>query len=647
MQSEEIMEDNSTSGSASTEQNSETVIPIDYDKPAEIETRKRHSKLYGAALKGDWHKAEIIFEKHENDDTAKLSKEGDTALHIAAAAGRPYFVEKLVRKMKKEDLAIKNNAGNTAFFLAAASENVAIVKAMIAENEDLIKIKGDNDMLPLVMAAITGNKEMIEYLYEATAEELLDDFNCIELLVSLINHGLYDIASDLVERHPKKAIARDKSQLTALHHLAKMPVQMPVHRFFFDCDLIKVGTRLLIKLCNCVINRCCSALRRGRMTDINTLSLRDRIKEREHRWTDQISLGHRFCKAIVEVLCEVAGEETPPSAFALIRHLWEQVILLDDSEISEIIRKPWPLMFEAAKRGNEKFLDIIWETYPDMMFEVDENHYTIFHFAVMYRHYHVFSFIYNIGPLKDLIVRKTDAKGNNILHLAAKLPPLDRSIIVSGAPVEQMRLEVFWFKKVKKMLCPVDAEAPNDDGKTASALFTEEHEELRKKAEKWTKGIANACIVAATLIATVAFTAGLTVPGGIKEETGTPNFVQRASFIIFAISDTAALLFSSFSIVCFISLFFYPYEERDLERGVAFVSRPIAMLYMGFFLDLHVGLYSLLYSVDLMMLGFCANMFIVFKDGKLWIPILITAMSAFASIIIWRQAAVAFRKRLR
>ncbi|XP_044496118.1 ankyrin repeat-containing protein NPR4-like isoform X2 [Mangifera indica] len=286
------------------------------------------------------------------------------------------------------------------------------------------------------------------------------------------------------------------------------------------------------------------------------------------------------------------------------------------------MRKPWPLMFEAAKQGNLLFLKTIWQTYPDMMFEVDEDHCSIFHVAVTYRHYIIFSFINKKGPLqKDLIVQKTDKEGNNILHLAAKLPPEDSSITKSGGPADQMKVELLWFKEVKRILHPVDAEAPNKKGKTARALFTEEHKDLRDKAEKWTKEIANAGIVAATLIATVAFTAALTVPGGTEEDTGTPHFVQRASFIIFAISDAAALLFSSLSIVRFISAFSSQYEEADFDSDLSPVLN---------------GLESLFLSVVFMMVGFCANMFIVFKDGMLWIPILITAMTAFASIIIYK-----------
>ncbi|KAJ0017465.1 hypothetical protein Pint_12312 [Pistacia integerrima] len=126
--------------------------------------------------------------------------------------------------MNKEDLAVKNNAGNTAFFLVAASKRVEIVKAMMEKNEDIVKIRGDNDMLPLHKVALEGDKEMVEYLYEATGDELLDNNDRFHLLVNLINHGLYDVALDLVERHPQIVLARGKNEETALHLLVRMPV---------------------------------------------------------------------------------------------------------------------------------------------------------------------------------------------------------------------------------------------------------------------------------------------------------------------------------------------------------------------------------------------------------------------------------------
>ncbi|KAJ0081563.1 hypothetical protein Patl1_12370 [Pistacia atlantica] len=69
--------------------------------------------------------------------------------------------------------------------------------------------------------------------------------------------------------------------------------------------------------------------------------------------------------------------------------------------------------------------------------------------------------------------------------------------------------------------------------------------------------------MAATIIATVVFAAAFTEPGGSKEETGTPHFVRRASFIIFAISDAIALILSSYSILRFLSVISSRYAEED------------------------------------------------------------------------------------
>ncbi|XP_031257979.1 uncharacterized protein LOC116116012 [Pistacia vera] len=165
-------------------------------------------------------------------------------------------------------------------------------------------------------------------------------------------------------------------------------------------------------------------------------------------------------------------------------------MLLDDSQILEIIRKPWSVILEAAKQGNLAFLNIIFCAYPDLMFEVDENHCTIFHYAVMYRHSSIFRIIYDIGSLKDLIIKNTDEEGNNILHLAAKLPPPDRpNNIESAGALYHLQRELLWFKAVKNILHPVNAEATNKKGKTARDLFTEQHKDLKDKAEKLAKDI--------------------------------------------------------------------------------------------------------------------------------------------------------------
>ncbi|XP_031250983.1 ankyrin repeat-containing protein NPR4-like [Pistacia vera] len=237
----------------------------------------------------------------------------------------------------------------------------------------------------------------------------------------------------------------------------------------------------------------------------------------------------------------------------------------------------------------------------------------------MYRQLNIFNIIYDIGSFKDLLVQKTDKKRNNILHLAAKIPGKYRHHTESGKAAVQLKEELLWFKKVKEILHPWDAEAKNKKGKTARALFIEQHQVLRDKAEKWIKEMVSACLMGAKIIATVVFAAAFTVPGGTKEETGSPNLVRRASFILFGISDAIALLLSCFSVLKFLSVIYSRYEEEDFI---------LHLLY-----DLKVGLSLFVSSVGAMMVVFCATMFIVFQHGMLWVPVLITTMAVFACFV--------------
>ncbi|KAJ6741918.1 CASKIN [Salix viminalis] len=133
-------------------------------------------------------------------------------------------------------------------------------------------------------------------------------------------------------------------------------------------------------------------------------------------------------------------------ALDLIRYLWEQVILLDDETISCQIGKPWPLIFTAAERGNLDFLTILIRMYPDLIFKVDQNTYSIFHIAILNRHEDIFKMIYQIGSIKNVITIYKDGEGNNMLHLAARvLQSPSRLNVIPGAAL-QLQHELLWFE---------------------------------------------------------------------------------------------------------------------------------------------------------------------------------------------------------
>ena len=111
----------------------------------------------------------------------------------------------------------------------------------------------------------------------------------------------------------------------------------------------------------------------------------------------------------------------------------------------ELIRSPSELLFKAAKLGNFDFLAELINSYPDLIWEYDGENRSIIHFAVKHRHACIFNIIHEIGSIKDLIATYEDSQGNNILHLAAMLPPPHRLEIVSGAAL-QMQQELLWFE---------------------------------------------------------------------------------------------------------------------------------------------------------------------------------------------------------
>ncbi|KAK3206213.1 hypothetical protein Dsin_020259 [Dipteronia sinensis] len=560
----------------------------------ETVSKKRRATLYVAAVKGDLSKAEEIYKDYPDDVRATLafsrsiqgfekkfkrntrhsdSSFGDTALHVAATAGRKEFVKKLVNNyLQVEDLEIKNYEGNTAFCLAAMTGNMELVLFMLEKNEKLAMIRNTDGKLPVQMAALLGHEDMVKNLYVTTKNELTEK-DLIELLVIVIDNNLFDFALLMLIEYPKLAIFRAKAKRnigegeTALHALARKPMTI-----FNDLDNSKQG----------ILKRFYNRL-----------------------WFK------------VDTTLEGTNKRMHPEALKLVEHLWENAVdNLDYYQIEDLVKKPFNFVSAAAKEGNSEFLSILISIYPALILKVNEDDgYSIFHTAVSYRHKDILKFIDEIRSMKDVIFAiKVGEERNNILHLAAMLPPDPDRLHVGVGAAFQMQRELWWFKEVSKLMPPSYAEDENEDGQTARALFSKEHESLMKEGEEWMKKTAESCMLVSTLIATVVFAAAITVPGGVKEDTGAPNFLKKAAFMIFAISDTISMVSSSCSILTFLSIFTARYAEDEFLR-----SLPNKLFW---------GVLTLFVSIIAMMVVFCATMFIIFYDGTIGPFVLAVALSS-------------------
>ncbi|XP_062104570.1 uncharacterized protein LOC133815785 [Humulus lupulus] len=323
-------------------------------------------------------------------------------------------------------------------------------------------------------------------------------------------------------------------------------------------------------------------------------------------------LLHKFLTYFPGMRFLVRKTHQQSKALILVKELWKQILKdNNDAEIKDLIRSPTRILLDAAEVGNHDFLVALICSYHDLLWESDKERRTIFHIAVENRHAHIFRLIHEIGSMRDIIFSFKDSEGNNIFHLAAKLPTMERLNVVSGAAL-QMQRELIWFKEIENMMEPSLREKQNKQNETARVIFSKTHKNLLKEGESWMKKTAESCTIVAALIATVVFTVAFSVPGGNNSDTGFPIHIKHTSYTFFSLSNGVAMFSSSTSILMFLSILTSRYAESDFLR-----SLPKRLI---------IGLTSLFVSMATMTVAFCTAVFIAYRQGSMWIPILITAL---------------------
>ncbi|XP_021763045.1 uncharacterized protein LOC110727774 isoform X1 [Chenopodium quinoa] len=475
-----------------------------------------HVRLYKAAFHGDWKSAHEIFVKDPKCFSEIISKNGNTALHIAAAAGKHKFVEELLAHANLTDtqLVQPNKAGNTAFCLAAASGVVDLVKEMEKHNSNLPNIGGNLGKKPIQMAAMQGHEKVVDHLM--TYFTNLSPEDRINLLITVIEKDLYDVALKILNEDDELAIKRDGNAVSPLLALArKTPVMSKLSYLEYICNALK------------------------------------------NKWGKQ--------------------EKDHNGKHELVQQVWKRVIRERDHEsISSFLWFPSPgLLFEAIEVGNNEFIETLVREYPDLIWEVDKQQKTIFHVAVEYRQEKIFSHIFHLKDVNHLLTEYVHPiTGNNILHLAASLPRPEILNKVSGAAL-QMQRELLWFQAVKSIVPYQFAHTKNriikkSNGivtdvieETPGEMYTRVHTNLRKEGEEWMRGTANSCMLVATLVSAMVFQA-------VFQSPGTHNNNLKCAFVI---SDALSLLSSTASILTFLAILCSTYAEEDF-----LVSLPLKLI---------------------------------------------------------------------
>ncbi|KAK3175708.1 hypothetical protein Dsin_032595 [Dipteronia sinensis] len=555
-------------------------------------------KLQRAAVLGK-EKEVVKFLKEVGPSMLKwaITRGHETLLHVATGAKQTALVEMIIGHMEDGDLMLQDRNGNTAFCFAAAVGATKIAEMMLQKNGSLATRRGSQNKTPLYMAVLFGKRKMAEKLYNN--QILRDDLTVddkTDIFFKSIDTGLYDFALKLVKNNPDLARARTRyGEKTALHVLAPQP-----------------------------------------------------------------SAFHG--KSVHNLILRILNLNRNP-AIELVQCLWLNITRQQpEVNIIDIIRTPSELLFDATKSGNFGFLTEIIKVYPDVIHEKDKDGRSIFHVAVLHRHSDIFDLIYQTIYLnKELLLSFVDSSHNNILHLAAKCQNLPSVSSEKGAALKMQR-ELLFFKEIEKIVPPHFKDMKNnvvgEQQLTPQELFSKEHEDLLKGGEAWMKNAATSCLVVATIITSVIFTATYTVPGGTTARgdiddhnstvaEGSPIHLNKTLFKIFSMSNVIGLSFSTISILMFLSILLSGFAEKDF---IWFLP-----------LKLFVGLVTLLFSVISIMVTYSSTYFLAYPyhERLNWItsttvllvsvPIIICAQVLFPLLgdillLLYRGIRVCFLK---
>ncbi|KAF7142155.1 hypothetical protein RHSIM_Rhsim06G0148000 [Rhododendron simsii] len=260
-------------------------------------------------------------------------------------------------------------------------------------------------------------------------------------------------------------------------------------------------------------------------------------------------------------------------------------------------------LFLATKFGCVEIVKEILSEYPWAVEHIDHDGRTILHRAIKYREMRILEIVERMGFPMRRLVRKVDRHNNTILHMVGEKTD-DPVVPVVQSPAFQLQDNLLLFERVRE-ICPSHLlNTINMDKKTAQQLFDAENQDLREKAKEWLKRTAENSSLVAILIATVAFAAAYTIPGGANQNTGLPILLNQPFFVVFTMTDVLSLTFALTSVIIFLRILTSPFRLNDFKQSLP----QILML----------GLTFLILSVSMMMFAFAATIILMIRHRGQW-----------------------------
>ncbi|KAL5567511.1 hypothetical protein UlMin_024086 [Ulmus minor] len=500
--------------------------------------------------------------------------------------------------MTPQDLEIKENGLlHTAFEIAVEKGNMGMAKCMVEKNKNLLCITDHSDMIPIASVVHSGQKRMARYLYPLTLQQgVLFSHNGkhgAALIIKSIENSMFDIVFDLIKRCPHLIIAKRKSNLNPVTLISNHPTLFPGgYQLKFWQQWIYNCKRIATSLPNPTL----PAPSHHRKPLVSTHpGWPGKHPGGLSSWPRRVFMPCRGINHINEV------KAVHTHSVGLLNRMCKVIETLDENQIKEVGMSN--AIVQAASLGIVEFVTNISKAIPKAMWDANLAR-IIFESAIRNREAKVFSLIYGLDN-KQTITDMHNSNRDTLLHVTGYIANSRKLNIIAGVAL-QMQREMQWYKEVEKITPEGVRRNLNCNIKRASQVLTETHQDLKIAGERWMKNTSSSCTVVGALIFTIMFTATFTLPGGNKQDTGFPMFLDEKLFKVFIISDAISLFSSTTSVLTFLGVLTSRYAEEDF-----LTSLPTKMI---------LGLSTLFISIAAMMTAFCAVIALLFQS-QIWIVV--------------------------
>ncbi|KAF2303694.1 hypothetical protein GH714_021297 [Hevea brasiliensis] len=407
-----------------------------------------------------------------------LTVNDDTVLHMATYAKEAELALKLLEDLPEyhlDKMTRQNGVGNTILHEAATTNlAVHIAEKLLKKAPGLLGMRNFNGETALFRAARFGKTDI---------------FNC-----------LADLALQIAKDYRHLIGEKDGDGMTALQLLSCNPSA-------FKCDS-EEGFINFVKLCFSTTWQ--EKAQKQKQNYISAVELAKFLVRRDLSWEDTHTSKetskpkiHKYSSMEKRV-----EEELPTNIMGQIEGMAETPLIL------------------ATKSGCLEIVEEIIKLYPQAVEHIDDEGRNILHVAIKYRQLKIFELVTGMDVPMRRLVQKVDNEGNTILHTVA----IKRKTVApetTEGPAILLQQELLWFERVKALTPPHFLHHRNDMKLAPYPFFTEANSELRNMGKEWLKRTSEGCSVVAVLIATVAFAAAYTVPGGPNQSTGFPVLLNQ------------------------------------------------------------------------------------------------------------------------